>query len=130
MIHVRLVVPPDRVEQVLAVVDGFESTLDIVHLPGVVRDPDGDLVLVDVAREDASALIDALRPFEIEEHGSIATIEIDAAISRRAEAAERAAAGSPADAAQLAANLVCIVAAGSQPWPSSGCSSRAAPEPT
>ena len=98
MIHVRLVVPPDRAEQVLAVLADFESTLNIVHLPGAVRDPEGDLVLVDVAREDASAVIERLRPLEIEERGSIATIEIDAAISRRAEAAERAAAGSPADA--------------------------------
>ena len=98
MIHVRLVVPPDRVEQVLAVLESFESTLNIVHLPGAVREPKGDLVEVDVAREDASAVIERLRPLGIEEDGSIATIEIDAAISRRAEAAERAAAGSPADA--------------------------------
>ncbi len=98
MIHVRLVVPPDRVEQVLAVLEGFESTLNIVHLPGAVRDPKGDLVEVDVAREDASAVIGRLRPLGIEESGSITVIEIDAAISRRAEAAERAAAGSPADA--------------------------------
>ena len=98
MIHVRLVVPPDRVEQVLAALGSFESTLNIVHLPGAVRDPEGDLVQVDVAREDASAVIERLRRLGIDEDGSIATIEIDAAISRRAEAAERAAAGSPADA--------------------------------
>jgi uncharacterized hydrophobic protein (TIGR00271 family) len=98
VIHVRLVVPADRVERVLAILESFESTLNIVHLPVAVREPTGDLVEVDVAREDASAVIERLRPLGIEEDGSIATIEIDAAISRRAEAAERAAAGSPADA--------------------------------
>ena len=55
-------------------------------------------MLADVAREDASAVIERLRSLGLAERGSIVTIEIDAAVSRRAEAAERAAAGSPADA--------------------------------
>ncbi len=98
MVHLRLVVPSDLVEQVLAFLDGRESALNIVHIAGAARDPEGDLVLADVAREDVSAVIERLRPLGLEERGSIVTIEIDAAVSRRAEAAERAAAGSPADA--------------------------------
>jgi uncharacterized hydrophobic protein (TIGR00271 family) len=98
VVHLRLVVPGDLVEQVLAFLDGLESALNIVHIPGAARDPEGDLVLADVAREDVSAVIERLRPLGLEERGSIVTIEIDAAVSRRAEAAERAAAGSPADA--------------------------------
>ena len=98
MIHLRLVVPADCVEEVLALLDRLESALNIIHIPGAARDPEGDLVLADVAREDVSAVIERLRPLGIEERGSIATIEIDAAVSQRAVAAERAAAGSPADA--------------------------------
>ena len=55
-------------------------------------------MLADVAREDASAVIERLRELGLEERGSIVTIEIDSSVSRRAEQAERAAAGSPADA--------------------------------
>ena len=98
MIHLRLVVPADLAAQVLGLLDSLPSALNLVHLPGVARDPDGDLVLADVAREDASAVIGRLQELGLGERGSIATIEIDAAISRRAEAAEEAAAGSPADA--------------------------------
>ena len=98
MIHLRLVVPSDLAAQVLALLESLPSALNLVHLPGVARDPDGDLVLTDVAREDASAVIARLQELGLGERGSIATIEIDAAISRRAEVAERAAAGAPADA--------------------------------
>jgi uncharacterized hydrophobic protein (TIGR00271 family) len=98
VVHLRLVVPTELVEQVLGFLDGLDSVMNVVHLAGVARDPDGDLVLADVAREDVSAVIERLRPLGIEERGSIVAIDIDAAVSRRAEAAERAAAGSPADA--------------------------------
>ena len=98
MIHLRLVVPVDLTEQVLGLLDGLESAHNLVHVPGAARDPDGDLVLADVAREDTSVVIERLRRLGIAERGSITTIEIDAAISSRAEEAERAAAGTPADA--------------------------------
>jgi uncharacterized hydrophobic protein (TIGR00271 family) len=98
VIHLRLVVPPDLAQEVCALLQGLPSALDLVHLPGVVLDPVGDLVLVDVAREDASAVIARLQGLGLGERGTITTIEIDAAISRRAEAAEAAAAGAPADA--------------------------------
>ena len=98
MIHVRLVVPADLCERVLALLEGLVSAHSIVHLAGASRDPEGDLVLADVAREDASAVIEQLRELGLEERGSIVLIDIDAAVSQRARDAERAAAGSPADA--------------------------------
>ncbi len=98
MIHLRLVVPADLVERVLALLDALPSALNLVHVPGVARNPAGDLVLADVAREDASAVIERLQALGLGERGTIATIEIDAAVSRRAAAAEQAAQGSPADA--------------------------------
>ena len=98
MIHLRLVVPADLVEKVLALLESLSSALNLIHLPGAVRAPEGDLVLVDIAREDVSTVIRRLQQLGLGERGTIATIEIDAAVSQRAEAAERAAAGSPADA--------------------------------
>ena len=98
MIHLRLVVPADLAEQVLALLESLSSALNLIHLPGAARSPEGDLVLVDVAREDASTVIHRLQELGLGERGTIATIEIDAAVSELARAAEQAAAGSPADA--------------------------------
>ena len=98
MIHLRLVVPADLAEQVLALLGSLSSALNLIHLPEAVRAPEGDLVLVDVAREDASTVIRRLQELGLGERGTIATIEIDAAVSELALAAEQAAAGSPADA--------------------------------
>ncbi len=98
MVHLRLVAPPGRAEQVLATLDTVPSVCNIVHLEGVARRPDGDLVLCDVAREDASLVLDDLRALGLDKDGSIALEEIDTAISAAARRAEAAAAGAPADA--------------------------------
>jgi uncharacterized hydrophobic protein (TIGR00271 family) len=98
MVHLRLVVPPDRVERVIAALEAVPSVCNIVRLEGAARRPDGDLILCDVAREDASLVVDALRSLGIDREGSIALEEIDTAISAAAERAEAAAFGAPADA--------------------------------
>ena len=41
-----------------ALLDSLGSAHSIVHLPGASRDPVGDVVLADIAREDTSAVID------------------------------------------------------------------------
>jgi uncharacterized hydrophobic protein (TIGR00271 family) len=98
MVHLRLVVPPDRSAKTLSTLASVSSVCNIVRLDNAARRPDGDLVLCDVAREDASLLIDALCDLGIDEDGSIALEEIDTAISEAARRAEEAAAGAPADA--------------------------------
>src|SRR4029079_6581073 len=60
--------------------------------------PDGDLILADVAREDASMVIADLRGLGLDRDGSIALLEIDSHISAHAEAAIRNAKGLPSDA--------------------------------
>jgi uncharacterized hydrophobic protein (TIGR00271 family) len=98
MVHLRLVVPSDRADRVLAALDRVPSVTNIVHLRAAARRPDGDLVLFDVPREAASLVVDDLRALGIERDGSIALEEIDTAISDAAKRAEVAAAGMPADA--------------------------------
>jgi uncharacterized hydrophobic protein (TIGR00271 family) len=98
MVHLRLVVPPDRTTTVLSTLESVPSVCNIVRLDNAARRPDGDLVLCDVAREDASLVVDSLCELGIDEDGSIALEEIDTAISKVARQAEKAAAGSPADA--------------------------------
>ena len=98
MVHLRLVVPPDRAERVLATLEAVPSVCNIVRLEDAARRPDGDLILCDVAREDASVVVEELRSLGIDRDGSIALEEIDTAISDAAERAEAAAVGAPADA--------------------------------
>ena len=45
---------------------------NVVHLPDVAHKPEGDLILCDVAREDASLIIADLKDLEVQHVGSIA----------------------------------------------------------
>jgi uncharacterized hydrophobic protein (TIGR00271 family) len=98
VIHLRIVAPPGLVRPALDLLTDSDSVVNVVHLPGASRKPRGDLVLCDVAREDASVVLDDLRGLGLGEQGSIAVEEVDTSISEVARSAERAAAGSPADA--------------------------------
>ncbi|MEJ7787383.1 MAG: DUF389 domain-containing protein, partial [Solirubrobacteraceae bacterium] len=83
---------------VLAALERRASVLNVIHLPGAARNPSGDLILCDVAREDASVVLAELRELGLAEQGTIAIETVDTSISTAASSAERAAAGSPADA--------------------------------
>lgn len=98
MVHLRIVAPADIAPSVVERLCASRAVIDVVHLPGVARRPDGDLISCDVAREDASLILEDLRALGLEESGSITVQYVDVAPSRIAEAAERAAVGSPADA--------------------------------
>jgi uncharacterized hydrophobic protein (TIGR00271 family) len=98
VIHLRIVAPADRSERVIDLLEASESTSNLVHLPEAARKPAGDLILCDVAREDASVIVDDLRDLAIPEHGSIAIEQIDSHISEAAERAVSAARGAPSDA--------------------------------
>jgi len=71
---------------------------NVVVLPGAARRPEGDLVLVDVAREGADAVLGRLREMRVAEDGSIAVENVALSLSRAAEEAERAAPGHGSDA--------------------------------
>lgn len=98
MIHVRIVAPATSAEEVVDCLCACDSVIDVVHLPGVARRPDGDLVSCNVAREDASILLADLRALGIDRSGSITAHYADLADSDAAREAERVADGSPADA--------------------------------
>jgi uncharacterized hydrophobic protein (TIGR00271 family) len=98
MVHLRIVVPADRSEKVLDLLEGSASTCNLVFLGGAARKPAGDVILCDVAREDASVIVDDLRELEIPRDGSIAIEQIDSQLSEGADEAIRAARGAPSDA--------------------------------
>lgn len=98
MLHLRLIVPADRTEEVVETVERTVGTAHLVVLPGAARSPAGDLVLCDVAREAGDELIKELQALGIDERGSISVEDIDLSLSRRADRAEKDAPGEAADA--------------------------------
>jgi uncharacterized hydrophobic protein (TIGR00271 family) len=98
MVHLRIVVPEDRCAKVLDLLEAAPSTTNLVFLAGAARQPKGDVVLCDIAREEASVLIDDLKELGIARDGSIALEQIDSQLSEAADRAERAARGAPSDA--------------------------------
>ncbi|MFI8369312.1 DUF389 domain-containing protein [Streptomyces sp. NPDC085466] len=98
MLHLRMIVPPDRTEDVTALIGSTVGTTHLVVLPGAARNPAGDVVMCDVAREAGDELLHGLRELKLDQEGSIAVENIDLSISERADAAEDDAPGEGADA--------------------------------
>ena len=98
MVHLRIVATARRVRQALELLKGSPSVQNVIHLPGAAQKPIGDVILCDVAREDASVILSDLRELDIPADGSIALEMIDTSISDVAREAEKAAAGLPSDA--------------------------------
>ena len=98
MIHLRIVARAGKAERALELLERSPSVCNVVFLPGAAVSPQGDVILADVAREDASVVLSDLKELRIHETGSIALEEIDTQISDMAEAAVEHAKGAPADA--------------------------------
>jgi uncharacterized hydrophobic protein (TIGR00271 family) len=98
VIHVRLVVPGDLAKQVLDLLCASPAVTSVIHMADAAHKPAGDVILADLAREDASVLVSDLKELGLQQRGTIALEYIDSAISEAADAAEKAAKGSPADA--------------------------------
>jgi uncharacterized hydrophobic protein (TIGR00271 family) len=98
MIHLRIVAPEKEAHQALEILHGSPAVLNVVHLHAAAKKPDGDLILCDVAREEASVIIGDLKELEIPRVGSIAVEHIETSLSDAAVAAENAAPGLPSDA--------------------------------
>ncbi|MBE2316444.1 TIGR00341 family protein [Solirubrobacter sp. CPCC 204708] len=97
MVHLRIVAPAEKAAQVHARLCSTESAINVIKVQGASANPSGDLIMCDVAREDASVIISELRELGIHHEGSIALSPTDI-VSDYAEAAEKHAPGSPADA--------------------------------
>ena len=98
MIHLRIVAPCDRAEMALELLKRTPSVTNVIFMPGAAQRPEGDVILADVAREDASVVLSDLRELDIPREGSVAMELVDTEISVAAEEAERAAIGLPSDA--------------------------------
>ncbi|MFD9943991.1 DUF389 domain-containing protein [Nonomuraea sp. NPDC059023] len=96
MLHLRLICPPGRTDEVLTVLEECPGITNIVVLPGAAREPAGDLVFCDTARESANETLSKLK--WLEDEGSIAIEHIDLALSKVATEAIEEAPGDPDDA--------------------------------
>ncbi|SDK73445.1 DUF389 domain-containing protein [Streptomyces indicus] len=98
MLHLRLITPSDRTDEVVQLIEKTVGTTHLAVLGGAARNPRGDVVLCDVAREAGDELLAGLRQLGIDECGSIAVENIDLSLSKRADKAEKEAPGEAADA--------------------------------
>ncbi|ATW50043.1 DUF389 domain-containing protein [Streptomyces peucetius] len=98
MLHLRLITPADRTAEVVGLLEKTVGTTHLAVVPGAARDPEGDLVLCDVAREAGDEVLEGLCDLGIDRSGSIAVENIDLSLSQRAEKAEKDAPGEGADA--------------------------------
>jgi uncharacterized hydrophobic protein (TIGR00271 family) len=96
--HVRVVCSAARSPAVVAFLEGDDATTNVVVLAGAARQPPGDLVMCDVAREDTSIVLADLRRLGVTEDGSIAIEQVELADSPQARQAILAAPGEEADA--------------------------------
>ncbi|MFB7332500.1 DUF389 domain-containing protein [Streptomyces adustus] len=98
MLHLRLITPSDRTDDVVRLIEKTVGTTHLVVLPGTARNPAGDVVMCDVAREAGDELLSGLQELGLDRTGSIAVENIDLSLSKRAEKAEDEAPGEGADA--------------------------------
>ncbi|MEU3104352.1 DUF389 domain-containing protein [Streptomyces griseoflavus] len=98
MLHLRLITPAEQTDEVVRLVEGTIGTAHLCVLPGAARDPAGDVVLCDVAREAGDDLLSGLQRLGLDRTGSIAVENVGLSLSRRAAEAEKEAPGESADA--------------------------------
>ncbi|MBU6530834.1 DUF389 domain-containing protein [Streptomyces sp. NPDC057245] len=98
MLQLRVIAPADRTDEVVHLIGRTVGTTHLVVLPGAARDPEGDVVMCDVAREAGDELINGLRRLGLDSCGAITAENIDLSLSERADQAERDAPGEAADA--------------------------------
>ncbi|MFI6440537.1 DUF389 domain-containing protein [Streptomyces sp. NPDC050759] len=98
MLHLRLITPAEKTDDVVRLIEKTVGATHVVVMPGTARNPVGDVVMCDVAREAGDELIGELRKLDLDTTGSIAVENIDLSLSKRADKAEAEAPGEGADA--------------------------------
>lgn len=71
LVHLRLTVPGDLSDRVRELLIAHDCTTNVTVQPGVVVQPVGDLIEVDVAREQAGELLEALDATGLPDRGGI-----------------------------------------------------------
>jgi uncharacterized hydrophobic protein (TIGR00271 family) len=98
LVHLRLTVPADMTDDVRHLLLDEQCTTNLTVHRGVVVDPEGDLVEVDVSREDTGTLLQRLEDAGVPERGGIVVVTPSGAPFARARELEATAPGHPDDA--------------------------------
>jgi uncharacterized hydrophobic protein (TIGR00271 family) len=98
MLQLRTITPAVHTEQIADALTGHRGVTNVVVLSGVARQPAGDLIVCDVARESVDEIVDDLKARGIQHEGSISVSQIELSVSDAAEKAERRAPGYGEDA--------------------------------
>lgn len=98
MLHLRITSPSDLTEGVMSVLADAPAVSSLAVMRGAAVRPAGDVVLADVAREGANALIDQLYALGLHESGTIHAEPVQAWLSEEGLIAEKRTPGSSADA--------------------------------
>jgi uncharacterized hydrophobic protein (TIGR00271 family) len=98
VLHLRVYSPSEITEAVVEMLSGHAGVSSMALLRDASVVPPGDLVLLDVVREEANDVVDRLRALGIARVGTVQLEQVPSWISQRGFEAERNAAGSSADA--------------------------------
>lgn len=98
MLHLRLIVPAGRTDDVVQLIDKTVGTTHVTVQPGGALRPPGDVVTCDAAREACDGLLADLRALGIADEGAISVGDVDLSLSRHADQAEADAPGEGVDA--------------------------------
>src|SRR3954451_12603393 len=91
--HMQLRVPEERVDSVMQLLRDHDSVTNDAILRDAYVEPEGALVVCDVAREGANAVVSRLRELRLHHDGSIMLTEPETVLSDAASQAEKTAPG-------------------------------------
>ena len=97
MLHLRLLVPAELSSAVLALLSGYAGVAHLSQVRGAALDPAGDLVELEVAREAADELIEALNRLGLDPDGAISVSPVDLSLSAASVRAQQEAPGNSPD---------------------------------
>jgi uncharacterized hydrophobic protein (TIGR00271 family) len=98
MLHLRLIVPNDLTVAVLERLTATPGVAHIVRGSGSATQPDGDVLMCDVAREAANEVVEWLQSQGVHRRGAITLEALEASVSDAALQAEALAPGHGTDA--------------------------------
>ena len=98
MMHLRVISPHGSTDDVLALLRDHPAVANLVVHRDAAVDPEGDVVIGDVARESANDVVERLKQLGVHTTGSIALDAVGVALSRSGANAEAAAPGEGGDA--------------------------------
>jgi uncharacterized hydrophobic protein (TIGR00271 family) len=90
VVHLRILAPGDEARKALELLTASPAVSNVVHLPGFASKPEGDVILCDVARPDASIIVEELRQLGIARDGSISMEPVETQLSDATAATGRA----------------------------------------